>query len=234
MNEVPSIRILSAGAPKTGVGLCADAWSQKTATPFEIEFATAPMIRERVGMDAAGADIIVAPASDMEHFVAAGAIVDGSPVAIGKIAAGVVIRNGAVEPDLSSAETLRDALLAADCIVYNQASSGRYIEEMIGTLGIAAQLADRTVRVANGAAVMEQLAGDRRNRSIGFGQVTEIRLHEPIGVHLAGPLPAEIGRVTAYAAGLSSSAAGNQNAATLLAFMASHEGRAILAKAGVE
>jgi len=167
-------------------------------------------------------------------LIAAGKIVDGSMVAIGEIAAGVVVRDGAEEPDLSSAETLRDALLAADRIVYNEASSGQYIETMIDKLGIADKVAGRTVRVANGAAVMEHLAADGHARTIGFGQVTEIRLHESLGVHLVGPLPAEIGKVTAYAAGLATDASNVDAAASLVGFIGSQRGRAIFAETGVE
>lgn len=233
MSDFPSIRILSAGAPKSGVRLSAEAWSEKTGTLFSVEFATAPVIKDRVGSGSADADIVVAPLPAMEGFVAAGRIVAGSLMPLGAIAAGVVVRNGAAEPDLSSVEAFRAALLDADALVYNQASSGQYIAAMIDKLGIADQVAGKTVRVANGAAVMEHLAADDRVRTVGFGQVTEIRLHENIGVHLVGPLPSEIGKVTAYAAGLSTASADRDGAAALLAFMASHDGKAIFAGTGV-
>lgn len=234
MNDVPSIRILSAGAPKTGVRLCAEAWSKKSGRRFEIEFATAPKIRERFAADAAIADIVVAPVPAMESFVAGGVVAPGSLVPLGEIAAGVVVKAGATAPDLSSADAFRAALVGADRIVYNQASSGQYIETMIDKLGIAAVVADKIVRVANGAAVMEYLAADNHDRTIGFGQVTEIRLHENLGVRLVGPLPQEIGKVTAYAVGLSSAATDKEAAAMLLAFMDAQEGKAIFAATGVE
>lgn len=233
MSDARPIGILSAGAPKTGVRLCAEAWSAESGTPCEIEFATAPTIRERVGAGDPAADIVVVPVAAMESFVTAGKIVDGSVVPIGEIAAGVVIRNGAEEPDLSSTATLRDTLLAADCIVYNQASSGQYIETMIAKLGIADRVAKKTVRVPSGAAVMEHLAADDRPRTIGFGQVTEIRLHENIGIHLVGPLPAEIGKVTEYAAGVATNTGNVHAAASLVSFIGSDRGRAIFAETGV-
>jgi molybdate transport system substrate-binding protein len=234
MNDTPSISILSAGAPKSGVRRCVEAWSGETGMRFKIEFATAPRIRERVAEGDTDADIVVAPVPAMEGFVTAGKIVDGSVVPIGEIAAGVVVRNGAEDPDLSSADTLRDALLAADRIVYNEASSGQYIETMVDKLGIADKVAGRTIRVANGTAVMEHLAADGHARTIGFGQVTEIRLHESLGVHLVGPLPAEIGKVTAYAAGLATDASDVDAAASLVGFIGSKRGRAIFAETGVK
>jgi Bacterial extracellular solute-binding protein len=82
---------------------------------------------------------------------------------------------------------------------------------------------------------MEYLAADDHARTIGFGQVTEIRLHENLGVHLVGPLPAAVGKVTAYAAGLSTNAASDVDAAaSLVGFIGSNRGRAIFAETGVE
>jgi molybdate transport system substrate-binding protein len=233
MNPTSSIRILSAGAPKTGVRLCAEAYCESSGSSFTVEFATAPAIKERAGRGTVEADIVVAPVPAMSAFVEDGHIVDRSVVRIGAVAAGVVVRAGAATPDVSTPETFRAALLQADALVYNQASSGEYIAEMIEKLGIAADVAGKTVRVANGRAVMEYIAADRGERTIGFGQVTEIRLHQNLGVRLVGPLPATIGKVTEYAAGLSPAGIGHAGAAALVAFMASSKGQAIFKEAGI-
>ncbi|MBL6946889.1 MAG: substrate-binding domain-containing protein, partial [Rhodospirillales bacterium] len=189
MTDSQPIRILSAGAPKTGVRKCAECYSAETGKPFEVEFATAPVLKERVGSNAANADIIIAPVAAMEAFSSTGKIVAGSNSIIGSVTAGVVVRNGAAEPDLSSVEAFTRDLLAADGLVYNLASSGQYIAKMIDGLGIADDVAAKSVRVASGAAVMEHLADGPVANVIGFGQITEIRIHEDLGVHLVGPLP---------------------------------------------
>ncbi len=233
MNANPSIRILSAGAPKTGVRLCAEAYCESSGDRFDVEFATAPTIRERVASGRTDADIVVAPVSAMSAFVESGHIVGDSVVPIGAIAAGVAVKSGADAPDLSTPETFRAALLEADALVYNQASSGEYIANMIENLGIAADVAGKTVRVANGRAVMEYLAADNNERTIGFGQVTEIRLHENLGIQLIGPLPAAIGNMTEYAAGLTPIGAENTAAAGLVRFVASGDGKAIFERTGV-
>ncbi len=227
------IRILSAGAPKTGVRKCAEAFTENTGQPFEIEFATAPVLRERVGSGAANADIIIAPVAAMEAFVAAGQVLSESVSAIGSVTAGVVVRNGAPEPDLTSVEAFKQDLIAADGLVYNLASSGQYIVKMIEGLGIADEVAAKTVRVASGGAVMEHLADGPVANVIGFGQITEIRLHEDLGVHLAGPLPEAIGKVTTYAVGLLTDAASPDAARPLVDFMASADGKQVFVATGV-
>lgn len=234
MSQPSKIRILSAGAPKTGVRLCAEAYSAATGSPCEVEFATAPRIRERVAAGTANADVIVAPAAAMEEFEADGAVVAGTGVALGSVSAGVAVRNGAPEPDLTSVEAFRQELLAASVLIYNRASSGQYIETMIERLGIAEAVAEKTVRTDTGAGAMKHLADDASPRPIGFGQITEIRLQEDLGIHLVGPLPDELGKKTSYGAGLSSAAVNADGARGLLALFVSEEGRRILFETGVK
>ncbi|MDH3195628.1 MAG: substrate-binding domain-containing protein [Hyphomicrobiales bacterium] len=233
MSKIKSVRILSAGAPKTGVRLCAEAFFGKTGQPFEIEFATAPVIKDRVTAGAANADLIVAPVPAMQGFAADGRIVSEPMPVIGSVTAGVVMRNGACDPDVSSVDGFVAAMLAADRLVFNSASSGQYIADMIERLGIADQVAAKTVRVATGRAVMDYLVEDTADRTIGFCQITEIKLLEHLGVHLVGPLPEAIGKVTTYAAGILASAENQRQALSLIDFMASADGKRIFADSGV-
>lgn len=233
MTKNGSVRILSAGAPKTGVRLCAEAFFGKTDQPFEIEFATAPVIRERMTGEGANADVIVLPVPAMQDVTNNGLIVPETVSVIGSVTAGVVVRNGAADPDVSSVDAFVAAMLAADRLVFNSASSGQYIADMIEKLGIADQVAAKTVRVATGAAVMETLVEDTGDKTIGFCQITEIKLLEHLGVHLVGPLPEAIGKVTTYAVGLVASADNQGNARSLVEFMASPDGKRIFVDSGV-
>lgn len=227
-----SIRILSAGAPKQGVRLCAEAHETRTGQAFEIEFATAPVICERVH-GGATVDLIVAPIATLMEFINAGHIVEGSLKQLGDIEAGVAVPNGTPSPDLSSVDTLRDALLAADRVIYNRASSGQYIETMIERLGIAREISRKTIRTDNGAQTMQRLADDTSGYAIGFGQITEIKLRQDLGIRLVGPLPAEIGKRTPYAVGIQQLGAEFAAAKSLLDFYGSDEARKILIHSGL-
>lgn len=231
--KAAAIRILSAGAPKLGVGRCAKAFGQKTGHTADITFATAPALREKLDAGEAAADILVAPVPDMEDYARRGQIVAGTEVLVGTVTAGVAVRKGAPPPDLSSVENFTQALLAADAVVYNTASSGRFVEGLIERLGLGEVLAPKTERVPTGTAVMVRLAEGTAASEIGFGQITEIRRFEDV-VTVAGPLPAEIGKKTTYAAGLLSAAGRNAAARALLDFLASPEARRICTDAGLE
>ncbi|MDU8913976.1 substrate-binding domain-containing protein [Aestuariicoccus sp. MJ-SS9] len=234
MDRLPNLRILSAGAPKTGVRLCAEAFASATMGTVEIEFATAPEVRERMASGFVDADIVVAPVAAIEEFAASGALIVGSSVLLGSISAGVAVRRGAQVPDLHSAASLREALLTADLLIYNRASSGQYIHTMIERLGLSEAVAGKTLRTDTGADAMAYLANDRSERAIGFGQITEIRLKEGLGIQLVGPLPEELGKKTSYSAAVSTSARNPDRAKDLLAHFTSEEGRGILLQSGIE
>jgi molybdate transport system substrate-binding protein len=233
MSETGSVRILSAGAPKTGVRLCAEAFFGKSGEPFEVEFATAPVIKERVTSGSANADVLVLPVPIMQGVADEALIIADTVSLIGSVTTGVVVRNGASDPDVTSLDAFVAAMLGADRLVYNQASSGQYIAGMIEKLGIAGQVAARTLLVATGGAVMEALVEDKGDKTIGFCQITEIKLLEHLGVHLVGPLPEAIGKVTTYAVGLCASAGNLGTARSLVEFMASAEGKRIFLDTGV-
>jgi molybdate transport system substrate-binding protein len=229
------IRVLSAGAPKGGVARTAELFEKNTGDTFEITFATAPKIREAVDAGAAEADVVVANAEAVEEFEAEGRTITGVMTVIGSIKAGVVVRVGAHEPDITSAESLKQALLEADSLVRNEASSGLYIARMIEAMGINEAVADKTVCLPTGGDVLDHLAASGIDKEIGFGQVTEIRRLEPEGrIRLVGALPKEVENITTYAAAPLVDAADEDAAQAYVQFLASIDAQKILRASGVE
>jgi molybdate transport system substrate-binding protein len=229
--ELAAIQVLSAGAPKTGVARCAAAFERASGISVAYRFATATALRQAVGGGEADAEIVVAPVEAVADFEALG-LVTGTTVVLGGVAAGVVVRDDdAPDPDISSANSLKAAILAADRLVYNEGSSGLYIAKLMERLGIAEAVAGKTERVANGAAVMAKLVELAPAGAIGFGQVTEIRLHAEAGVRLVGPLPDPVGNVTTYGAALLSGTGGP--ARDFLAYLATGEAHEILVATGI-
>ena len=227
------VSVLSAGAPKTAIADCARAFEAEAGVELAVEFATAPAIRDRLDGDDGGVDVVVAPLATLSAFRARGLLAADGEAPVGGIKAAVAVRAGAIPPDISSADAVKRAVLAAGSLVYNQASSGQYIETMMERLGIAEAVAAKTIRLATGAAVMEHLATSRLEGEIGFGQATEIRVHASKGVVMVGPLPAALGNVTTYAAALLAAAAQPEPARRFLAYLESQPARELMAAAGV-
>ena len=139
------IQVLSAGAVKTGVRAAADAYAAQAGAVVATRFATAPAIRSQVA-EGAAADVVIVPPAAMSDFSRLGRIEDATRITLGRVGAGIAIREGAEAPDISSAKAIEQALHAADSIAYNKASTGIYIDSLFERLGIAQALAGKIAR----------------------------------------------------------------------------------------
>ena len=227
------LEVLSAGAPRNGVMGCVDAFATASGLRTDPQFATAPVLREKVTGGEWTGDAIVAPLPVLDTFAAAGAILADRRAPVGSIRAGVVVPADAPDPKIGTPEELRESLLAADMVVHNVASSGIYIKTMLEDMGLATDLADKIVCTPTGSAVVETVAQNSGVTVIGFGQSTEIQRLAHLGARLAGPLPGNLAKSTTYAAAIR--AGGDEAAAgQFLEFLESDAAREILTAAGIE
>jgi molybdate transport system substrate-binding protein len=198
------LKVLSGGAIQSGLQKVAKAFREHTGHGVVTTFNTAPLIRNKIENNGLSFDVIIAPLQMMREFERASHVVSGSSAIVGSVKAGVVVREGGWQPDISTAETLKEALIASESIVYNQGSSGIFAETLLQRLGIEAIAQPKATRLPDADAVMKHLASSRTTRAIGFGQVTAILLHVDRGVRLVGPLPKEVENITTYVAGVGS------------------------------
>ena len=80
---------------------------------------------------------------------------------------------------------------------------------------------------------MEHLIKGKGNQ-MGFGAITEIRMYEPKGLKLVGPLPAEVQNYTSYEAALMSGAVSVDAAKAVLRQLATPAAKATFTSLGVE
>ncbi|MES2710661.1 MAG: substrate-binding domain-containing protein [Pseudomonadota bacterium] len=215
-----TLRVLSAGAVEPGL---APAVAKFTQAPVAITYATAPQLRARI-QGGEMPDLLVAPVSLIDELLAAGRLL-GSPLVLGRVGIGVVVRADAAAPDIHNAASLRRAVEDAERVVFNRASTGLAMERIFAAWGIA----PRAVRFATGAEVLQRvLAGS--GREIGFAAITEIRMLP--GLRYIGPVPPEIQIYTTYAAAPTPGA--GPEAEALLRHLAGADSRSLLDAAGVE
>jgi len=226
--------VLSAGAVEPGLKPVLAAFERESGHRVTLSFATAPQIRERVATGAAQPDLVIAPSAVLDELAAGTKVDTTARVSIGRVGIGVAVRPGGARPDLTSADTLKRALLDADSIVYNRASTGVYVEGLIKRWGLTDTLQAKTVRFADGASVMEHVLQGSGNQ-IGLGAMTEILLLKQRGLVLVGPLPVEVQNVTHYEAApaLRGTAAPNDATRSLLEKLASPAARRVFDDAGI-
>jgi molybdate transport system substrate-binding protein len=211
-----------------------DTFQKKTGLRVVIAFATAPVLRRQAETGEVALDVVIAPAPLVQTLEENGYMVAGGSVVIGTVKAGVAVREGAPAPDISTAEALRKEILASQSLVFNEGSSGIYVEKLLERLGVTEAVKTKITRLPNAEAVMNYLASSRIVKEIGFGQITAIRLYANQGVRLVGPLPQEIGNTTTYRAGVSARTKNRELAEELIRFLIAPSAREIFHRTGVE
>lgn len=227
------LKVLSAGAVKSGVSQVAKAFERRTGARVSIEFNTAPELKKRVA-EGHAADVIVAPPAAMEEFQKAGKILAESRGFVGRSRMGVVIHADAPAPDVSSAAAFTKTLAAATAVVHNKASSGLYSAKLLEKLGLKDRLAGRIEVVDTGSAVMKTVEA-RGPGAIGLAQISEVMVMIDKGcrVKLAAPLPGEIQNETSYEAAAASASNAPDMAQQLARSLASDEARKVFAATGI-
>jgi molybdate transport system substrate-binding protein len=156
-----------------------------------------------------------------------------SKVELARSLIGMVVREGAVKPDISSVAALRSTLLAAKSIAYSDSGSGTYLSTtLFQKLGVAEEIASKSRKVRgppSGEPVAAVVA--RGEAEIGFQQVAEL-IHVP-GITFVGALPAEVQPMFSFAGVLTRTAHEAEAARALLLFLTSREAAPTIAKAGL-
>jgi molybdate transport system substrate-binding protein len=231
-SHAAEVKVLSAGAVEPGLHAFAKIVAAETGHSLAIQFNTAPQIAKRLA-DGDRYDILIAPPGAVTQAGKEGKVAVNTRTPVGRVGAGVIVRNAAAAPPIATMDELKAALLAADSVVYNTASTGLYLDRLFEQAGILAALKPKTTRYANGASVMEHIIKGKGNE-IGFGAITEIRMFESQGLRLVGPLPASVQNYTSYEAVMMSASAAPEPVAAVLRLLNSPAGKAAFAAGGVE
>ena len=143
------------------------------------------------------------------------------------------MRDGEPLPRIATTNDFKESLLSANSVVYNQASTGTYLETLFESLGIAASIRDKSTRYPDFAAVLDHISKGKISE-IGFGATTVIIENESHGVKFAGPLPGEIQNYTVYAAAVSAGSNAKELAQQFMHYLASPGAKSLLAAAGIQ
>jgi molybdate transport system substrate-binding protein len=224
-----TLRILSAGAVKPGLLKVVDAFEGDMANDVRLSFATAPAIFERI-RDGASFDIVIAPPNVLDELIGARDGRPGERVPLGRIGVGAMVEGGAKLPAINSVAQFTDTLHGAETLIYNQASTGIYLDALFARLGIAEKLASKTIRYPDFAAVLRHVR-NAHDRALGLGATTVIA--ESDGVKFAGPLPEEIQNYTHYESMVLPGAESNNAAEEFMRYLTLPKVKQQLAAAGI-
>jgi len=174
-------------------------------------------------------DIVFLASDAIEKLVVAGHLDGQIKVNLADSGVALAVRSGAPRPDISTAEAVRAAVLAARSISYSTGPSGVALAKLFEAWGIAEEIKPRIVTAPPGVPVGRLVANGQVE--LGFQQLSELIHLE--GITLLGNLPADIQITTIFSAAVSCASAHKLQAQTLLAFLASEQAAAAIRRQGM-
>jgi len=176
------------------------------------------------------ADVLIMVGYALDDLAKQGKVISDSRVELVKSPIGVAVKSGTPKPDISTADALKRALLAAKTIAYSDSASGVYVStEMFGKLGITDAMKDKARKIP-ATPVGEIVA--RGDAEIGFQQISELKPVE--GIDIVGPLPDELQKITVFSAGIASVSKEPDAGKALIKFLASPAARGEIVKSGMD
>jgi molybdate transport system substrate-binding protein len=195
------IRVLSTGAPAEIVKHLAAKFARESGHRILVTVANPATILQKLS-GGETPDIVVAPAAIIDSLAKSGTMLAGSRVDLARVGVGVVVREGAARPEISTAEAVRRMLVGARSIVYPDPAgggqTGAALTRMIDRMGLAEIVTPKlTLRQAIAGGVALVASGEAE---IGMFNISEIL---PVGgVTLVGPLPPELQSYIVFAAAI--------------------------------
>jgi molybdate transport system substrate-binding protein len=219
------IRVFSSGAPADVEKVLAAQVARESGHRVVFTVANPAIIQQKLS-GGETPDIVILPAPIIGSLAKAGVLRPTSRVDLARVGMGLVVREGAPLPDISTADAVRTTLLHAHSIVIPDPAgggqTGAALARMLAHLGIAEALKPKLTlmqAIAGGVALVAN--GEAELGMFNISEVLPVK-----GVTLAGPLPSELQSYVVFAAAIhvdSTSAAASESFIKLLSGPAARE-----------
>lgn len=195
-------------------------------------YAPLGVITERVTKGEA-VDVAIVSGKQNEELQKQGKLLAGSRVEIAQVGFTIFVKKGAAKPDLSSADALKRALLAAKSIAVGDPARGGgaslYTIGLLKRLGISEEVKAKSRLEASGTEIAEAVA--KGESEIGIGVASDLSLVPGIE---AVALPAEVQSYSLYVAGINADSKQPDAAKALIAYLTSPAVKQALTANGFE
>jgi molybdate transport system substrate-binding protein len=161
----------------------------------------------------------------LEGLIAAGRVIAGTVVDLAEVPLGLAVRRGAIKPDISTVDALRQTLLGAKSIASDSSAVIFVKTTLLPRLGVAGTVAAKVVE--KGAAAVASGECD-----VVILPVSELLRTQ--GVDFVGRLPAANQHVSVFTAAIVTGAAELEASKKLIAFLSSDRAIAAIRNSGME
>jgi len=180
------------------------------------------------------ADVIIVDSAAIDALIKQGKVAPGR-TDFARTGIGIAVRKGAPKPDVSSAEALKRALLAAKSVGHTAPAGGGitalHIQRMFERLEIAAEVTPKVKLAAGGPNGRVSVLVSSGEAEIGLQQVSELMSNPDVEV--IGMLPAELQQITIYSAGITAGAKQHEAVKALIEALAAPSAQPIFKSKGL-
>jgi len=224
------IKVLTAGAFKQVLLALVPEFEKQTGHKVTLANDTVGALTKRIEGGEAFDLAVLTPAA-VNELANKGKIAAGSRVNLARVGVGVVVREGAPKPDISSVDAFKRALLDAKSVAYvEQGGTGIYLKALLVRLGIADALKDRVKALPPENPAAHAVANGEAE--IGMTQISEILPYA--GAELVGPFPSEIQLTTTFATAVGAAAQQPEAAKALIKFLTAPAAAAVFKAKGLD
>jgi molybdate transport system substrate-binding protein len=225
--------VLSAAAVRPVMSQVPALFEKATGNKVTVSYGTAGAIRDKV-VAGEKVDLVIVPPVQIDGLAKDNLVVGSTHRDLGLVLLGAAVKSGAAKPDIATEAGFKAAVLAAPSFAFadpkSGATSGIYLDKLMGRLGIADQVKAKLKLYPDGTNAMEAVA--RGEVAFAAGQVSEAL---PVaGIEMVGTLPDALQLKTVYSGAIAAKSASPADAAALLAFLTGPETAALYKKAGFE
>jgi molybdate transport system substrate-binding protein len=198
------VKVIAAGAVRGLIAQIIDDYSRQTGQKFDFTIGTTGQLRDIIA-SGQHADLVIVSVPLMGELEKTGKLTPGTRSELGRVGIGVVVREGAPVPDVSTSQKLKDTLVAANSIAYTNpaegGTSGIHFAKVAKDFGIGDAVSKKAVLTKGGREAAIEVAEGRADIAIVF--VSEAKAIN--GVKLAGLLPEAQQDYSAYATAIPAS-----------------------------
>jgi molybdate transport system substrate-binding protein len=229
-SSAAEIRVMSGGAPQEALAVLTPEFEKQTGHTVKYKFAVVTALRQALEAGEK-TDMVLMPVPVIDAFVKSGKMRAEGRATLGQVGVMVIVKQGAAQPDISTPESFRKALLDARSVVHSTPTatpSGAHMAKVIAQLGIADAMQKKLVyRPALDGGVALVAKGEVELGIYPTSEVTHVK-----GITLVGPLPSALQLITVYAAAVSADNASPEAASAFIQFLSAPANRQHWKEAG--
>src|SRR5215510_11714068 len=228
MAEAAELKVIAGGSMTSPLNQLNPEFEKATGHKLSIHFDSTPNIIARVN-SGTPFDAVVVPVDVFKDAAARARVAPGPTIDIARVGYGVIVRAGALKPDISTSDAFKKAMLAASSVAFLPASAaGAHITKVFERLGIAEEMKAKTKVQGAPAQIPQAVAKGEAEIGVFLSNV----LIAP-GVEPVSPFPGDLQQELVFTSAVAADTREANAAKALIDYLRTPAATAVIKAAGM-